>query len=186
MKTRRETRTLRSLTACAALLCLSALGCATAPSLHVEPDQIRKNRQLQTRLFETDDEARIVAACITVLQDTGFTIGETDEITGLISGSKTRRRTGDIKKKVLGVSGLWVWWPPAYDDVWEELRSFFLRINAAVTTRLIAGNRVEVRVVLDQQVLDYRRKVIRSERITMPEIYREFFTGLSSAASLKE
>ncbi len=47
-------------------------------------------RQLETRKYETNDEAKILAACAALLQDMGFNLDESETKLGLITSSKMR------------------------------------------------------------------------------------------------
>jgi hypothetical protein len=46
-------------------------------ALMLSPESLQ-DRQLQTRIFETDDEKKLLAAAAAVLQDTGFTIEDSE------------------------------------------------------------------------------------------------------------
>ena len=49
-------------------------------------------RQLQTRRFDTTDEQKILKTCAALLQDTGFTIDESEAKLGIMIASKGARR----------------------------------------------------------------------------------------------
>ncbi len=58
-------------------------------ALELSPESV-KDRQLQTRHFETRDEAKLLSASALLLQDLGFTLDESETKLGVIVGSKTR------------------------------------------------------------------------------------------------
>jgi len=53
------------------------------------PSSMAGDRQLQSRLFAAEDEAQLILAGISVLQDSGFTINETEKTIGLATAVKT-------------------------------------------------------------------------------------------------
>ena len=58
-------------------------------ALTFSPDYF-KDRQLQTRVFESIDEKNLLTASAAVLQDLGYTIDETDVRSGVIVCSRDR------------------------------------------------------------------------------------------------
>ena len=66
-------------------------GCAKIPkdALKLNPKSL-KQRQIQTRKYETTDETRILVACATLLQDLGFNLDESETELGVIVASKMR------------------------------------------------------------------------------------------------
>ncbi len=66
-------------------------GCQTIPkdALTLSPEALAQ-RQIQTKKYETIDEAKILAACAGLLQDMGFNIDESETKLGLITASKMR------------------------------------------------------------------------------------------------
>ena len=74
------------------LLGLSLLSCQTGipkDALLLSPESL-KDRQLQTRIFDTADEEMLLAASAAVLQDTGYTIEESEVPLGVIVASRDR------------------------------------------------------------------------------------------------
>jgi ABC-type uncharacterized transport system auxiliary subunit len=67
-------------------------GCVT----HTQPDELFQlkpesaaNRAMQTRLFETKDEAELLSASAAVLQDLGFQIEESVREVGFLRATKS-------------------------------------------------------------------------------------------------
>ena len=84
----------KSLLAVAIVASLLA-GCASEipkDALSLSPTSLQ-DRQLQTRKFNTVDNAAMLAAATGVLQDLGFSIEEADESLGVLVGAKTRDAT---------------------------------------------------------------------------------------------
>jgi hypothetical protein len=75
----------------AALIAALALGCTALPP---PPDALvlapvpAEERALQTRVFETEDEAAVLSACIGVLTRHGFAAEAQDHALGVIVGAK--------------------------------------------------------------------------------------------------
>ena len=61
-------------------------------ALQLSPESLA-DRQLQTRLFETNDEAMLLSASAALLQDLGFTLDESETGLGVIVASKDRDAT---------------------------------------------------------------------------------------------
>jgi hypothetical protein len=89
-----------------AIVLISALamlgGCSGTPkppaeALRLSAESLR-DRQLQMRRYETDDEEKMLAASAALLQDLGFNLDESETRLGVISASKSRdaRETGQM------------------------------------------------------------------------------------------
>ena len=65
--------------------------CQTIPkdALSLSPESLAQ-RQIQTKKYETTDEAKVLAACAGLLQDLGFNIDESETKLGVLSASKMR------------------------------------------------------------------------------------------------
>lgn len=87
-------------------------GCSSVPkdALMLSADSI-KDRQIQTRIFETRDKETMLTAATAVLQDLGFGMDDSDADLGVVIGSKVRDATsggqiaGVIFLALLGVDG---------------------------------------------------------------------------------
>jgi len=154
----------------------SITGCQTIPkdalTLSLEA-KVLAQRQIQTRKYQTPDEAKILAACAGLLQDMGFNIDESETKLGLISSSKLRsaNNTGQIIVDLL--TGV-----PA-----ERIQ----KMRACIVTRPVGenGEYVAVRVTFQRIVWDIEGNVTRYESLTDPKIYQEFFDKLSKAVFLE-
>jgi len=136
-------------------------------------------RQIQTRKYETKDEAKILAACAGLLQDMGFNIDESETKLGLITSSKMRsaKNGGQIFAAVL-VAALGGGAMPI--DKEQKMR-------ACVVTRHCGenGNNIAVRVTFQRVVWNTQGQVTKSESLTDPSIYKEFFSKLSKSIFLE-
>ena len=162
----------------AALLLLS--GCASMPknALSFKPDTLAR-RQLQSRRFDTKDEAKLLTACASQLQDMGFNIDETESRLGVIVASKERSAVnggqvaGAIAMAALfGVS--------TAVDKYQKMR-------VCIVTRPVGEEKTQtmVRVTFQRIVWDTDGQVSRAESIEDPQTYMEFFTKLSKAVFLE-
>jgi hypothetical protein len=151
-------------------------GCQTIPkdALTLSPEaKVLSQRQIQTRKYQTPDEAKILAACAGLLQDMGFNIDESETELGLISSSKMRSANTVGQTLVAILIGV-----PA-----ERQQ----QIRACVVTRPVGetGESVAVRITFQRIVWDIEWHVTRSESLTDPKIYQEFFDKLSKAVFLE-
>ena len=163
----------------AALLMLSACQ-PTIPkeALQLRPDTLER-RQLQTRVFETQNEAELLSASAALLQDLGYNIDESETELGVIVGSKNRdaEEAGQVVGAILVTILLGV--PAAWDK--EQ------HIRAAVITRHLGPERrgYAVRLTLQRTVWNTQNQISRIEALDDPEIYQEFFDKLSKAVFLE-
>jgi len=155
-------------------------GCQTIPkdALSLSPEYLAQ-RQMQTRKYETKDEAKILAACAGLLQDMGFNIDESETDLGLITASKMRsaENAGQIVAAVI-IAALGGGAMPV--DKEQKMR-------ASVVTRTIGEEEryVAVRVTFQRIVWNTRGQVTKSESIIDPAVYQEFFDKLSKAIFLE-
>lgn len=153
----------------ATLCCLLLLGgCATVPDLTLSPELLAQ-RQLQTRRFETNDEQKIIRTCASLLQDTGFTIDESETKLGIITASKRRDATNVAQWIVATLLGV----PPDKDQIMKALV-----ITSPVGT---SGKQVSVRVTFERIVFDEENRIRKIEALNDPKIYQSFFEKLSKA-----
>ena len=146
--------------ACCLLLVIT--GCQTVPSSgDILESIIMEELYRQTRIFPTDDEIRILNACVDLLLDQGFQIKEVESRLGWIDGSKVKRI--DMQ----GIVGL-------------------QSAHASIVTRLIRGHSssVAVRVIFHCPVYRSRDFQILTE-VKDQAVYQEFFSKLSQAIFLE-
>jgi hypothetical protein len=172
-----HTRKIWAMILLANLFWLFVMGCQKGipkEALGLPPETIA-DRQLQTRVFETDNESRMLEASAAVLQDLGFTIEESEVKCGVIVCSRDRNVT------------------ELYDVGLSILASLFFinyeyatrqRVLASLITRPLEANRIAVRITFQHLVWDTQKDLIKNERINEPEIYQEFFYKLSKSVFL--
>jgi hypothetical protein len=138
-----------------------------------------KQRQLQTRVFQTDDEAKVLVACSALLQDLGFNIDESESELGVIVGSKDRSAVsagqviGSIFVALLTGAVMPV-------DKNQKMRACIVTKPIGEETKTTA-----VRVTFQRIVWDTQGKITKRECLTDPKIYQEFFEKLSKSLFLE-
>ncbi len=133
------------------------------------------DRQLQTRVFETGHEIRLLEASAAVLQDLGFTIDESEVKCGVIVCSKDRNVTEFYDVGLSIIASLF------FIDYEYATRQ---KVLASLVTRPLKENRIAVRISFQHLVWDTKKDLIKNERINQPEIYQEFFSKLSKSVFL--
>ena len=135
-------------------------------------------RRLQSRYFDTREEAAILTAGAGVLQDLGFILDESEVELGVIVGSKDRDATEAGQVVLSIVLALLVRTNPTWDD--EQ------KIRASVITRkLEERNGYAVRLTMQRIVWNTQGQVSRTEPLDEVEMYQEFFDKLSKAVFLE-
>ena len=155
------------ITACSTTIPKSALA--------MNPQTV-EDRQLQTRRFDTTNEAEILSASAALLQDLGFVLDESETKLGLIAASKERDATdaGQILGSIAMAAIFGVATP--VDD--------YQKIRASIVTRPVGGG-INVRVTFQRVVWNTRGQISRLERLDEPEMYEGFFEKLSKAVFLE-
>ncbi len=141
--------------------------------------QTLQERQLQTRRFDTNDEATILAACASLLQDLGFNLEESETEVGVIVGSKDRSAVdaGQIVGAIFVAALTGVAMPT---DTNQKMR-------ACVVTKPVGENEesIAVRVTFQRIVWNSQGQISKREGLKDPEFYQEFFNKLSKAIFLE-
>ena len=155
------------------------------------------NRSMQSRLFETKDEAELLSASAAVLQDLGFQVEESVREVGFLRATKERsaREYGqDITRFfvfLLSTALILVQQPPLVMPV-----DLHQKIAAALVTRPanLEATRQEVRVVFYRVVWKGEGSAgqqgvppgeQRMEMLRDPVMYQTFFAKLSKAVFLE-
>jgi hypothetical protein len=161
-------------------LVLVVAGCASIPAdaLKLSPESLR-DRQLQTRVFDTEEEAKILAACSALLQDLGFSIDESETRLGVLTGSKDRSalNAGQVAASVIIAVLTGVVTPVDKNQ----------KMRVSIVCRPVGEEkkRTAVRVTFQRIVWNTYGQVTTQERIGDPAIYQEFFDKLSKALFLE-
>ena len=149
-------------------------------SLTLSADNLAQ-RQMQSRRFDTADEAAILSACAGVLQDLGFNLEESSSRTGLLVASKERSalESGQVAGQVLLVA-LIAAMGGAANPVWERDQ----RIRISIATKP-SGQSIVVRVNFQRLIWNNMNQLARTENINDAVIYQQFFDRLSKSVVLE-
>jgi hypothetical protein len=155
-------------------------GCQTIPkdALTMTP-QALEQRQIQTKKYETTDEAKILSASAALLQDMGYNLDESETKLGLISASKKRSAVnGGQVALAIFVAALGGGVTPT--DKEQTMR-------ASIVTRPVGEQKeyIAVRVTFQRTVINTQNQVTKSESLNDPSIYQEFFDKLSKSIFLE-
>jgi len=154
-------------------------GCAvTIPkeALILTPETLAA-RQIQTRKYETNDEAKILSACIEHLQDLGFILNESETKLGVIVATKSRTAV-DAGQVVFSIAIAALTGVPV---PWEKDQQF----TACVVTRPVGENSIIVRVTFQRIVWNDKGGISVLEGLMDPIQYQEFFSKLSKSIFLE-
>ena len=164
-----------------AFLFLSCAPKIPKEALQLSPESL-KNRQIQTRRFDTD-ETTLLSASAAVLQDLGFTIDESETDLGVIACSKTRDAThaGQIVGAVVVAILTGVATPV---DSEQLIRASLVTYPITISDEK-SNCKTAVRVTFQRIVTTTNNQVSRRECINEPEIYQEFFDKLSQSVFLE-
>ena len=159
---------------------ISVSGCATIPkdALSLNSESL-KQRQMQTRRFETNDEVKILVACAGLLQDMGFNIDESETKLGVIVGSKNRSAV-NAGQQVAAVFVALLGGGVMPTDKEQKMR-------ACVITKPVGENKknMAARVTFQRIIWNTQGRVTTQEGLTNPKIYQEFFDKLSKSIFLE-
>ena len=162
------------------IISLFSVGCAVKipPEALIWTQETLKERQLQTRRFDTSDETMVLQSVAGLLQDLGFNIDESETKLGIIVASKDRDATdgGQVVAAVivalLGGGAMPI-------DSNQKLRA------SVVTFPASGGESMNVRVTFQRVVWNTQGQVTKSEGLKDPEFYKEFFEKLSKSIFLE-
>lgn len=173
-----------------AALAVALTGCLDKipkDALELSPQSLQQ-RQTQTRVFDTNDEVRMLAAAAGVLQDFGFTIDESETDLGVIVSSKRRdaRQAGQVLRSVLttlagATVSLGLYWGASepIDDV-QEIRASLVTAPASESSE-----RMAVRITFQRTVWNTDGDITRREAVDEALIYQDFFDALSLSLFLE-
>ena len=165
-----------------ALLALALLvpGCTSIPEdAFALPPSSLQDRQMQSRRFQTQDEAHLINSGIGVLQDLGYVIDEANSELGVLTASKTvdAERAGQIVGAV--VLALLT------GSVMETDDDQTIRVCLVLQPSLEDAGSSVARMTMQRVIMAHSGRVARVESITAPELYQAFFDKLSKAAFLE-
>lgn len=159
-------------------LIFNLVACATnipREALTLSPESLA-DRQLQTRIFETHDEMKLLTASAALLQDLGFTIDRSEVECGVIVCSRHRNvtETGEVVLSLALAVLLGVYRPHDRNQ----------KVMASLVTKPLDDNRIAVRITFQHIVWNTQNQITKRERVNEPQVYQEFFSKLSKSVFL--
>jgi hypothetical protein len=139
--------------------------------------QALKQRQIQTRIFDTTDEKMILSASAELLQDMGFTIDEAETSLGVAVGSKDRSAVNPAEIAGAIILTLLSGVPVATDDK--------QKMKCCIVTSPHGDTKTIVHVTLQRIVWNTQGQITTMEGIYAPDIYQKFFSKLSKSIFLE-
>lgn len=156
-------------------------GCSVSQkNLYTLSNDYLERRNVETRMFETQDEASLLTACMQVLQDLGYSIKESDIKLGMLTADKNRdvnSKTGKAALKALSVVSML---SNGTDTTYEDIQKFYVNIVTTPTKE----KTIKVRVLFTRRSWDNHGNVYSVEKITDKQTYQEFFDKLSQSIFL--
>ncbi|MDO8302402.1 MAG: hypothetical protein Q7T18_04080 [Sedimentisphaerales bacterium] len=147
-------------------------------ALRMSPTTLQ-DRQLQTRMFYTNDEANILSASAAALQDMGFSLDESETELGVIVASKDRSATD--AGQVVGAIFI-----AAMTGVASPIDSKQkIRVSLVTYPSGEKNDKITVRVTFQRIVWDTQGQVTKLQRVDDPKLYEGFFEKLSKSVFLE-
>lgn len=157
------------------------VGCsASQKNLYTLSNDYLERRNVETRMFETQNEASLLSACAQVLQDLGYSIKESDVKLGMLTADKNRdvnSKTGKVALTALSVMSML---SNGRDTTYEDTQKFYVNIVTTPTKE----KTIKVRVLFTRRSWDNHGNVYSVEKITDKKVYQEFFDKLSQSIFL--
>lgn len=117
-----------------------------------------QQRQIDSRVFETDDETMLLQAVVGVLLDTGFKVTETNMAQGLVSAQKGKSGFGLLAGR---------------------------DVRITVTTFKVTDSSIRVRATLQDISTGVDPRYTRGEQVRDARVYQEFFDKLAQSLFLE-
>ena len=138
-----------------------------------------EDRQMQSRRFDSLDEAELLAASVGVLQDLGYALDISNADLGVLTASKNldAGSAGQMAAMIL-LAALGGGSTPIDDD--QKVR-VCLVVNESLENK---GSSI-VRVTISRFIWNTHGQVTRAETLNEPELYQAFFQKLSKSTFLE-
>ena len=168
-----------ALLTCLGLVLMQACGPKIPPEALELSQESLKDRQLQTRKFDTNDEAKILAACAALIQDLGFTLEESETDLGVIVATKKRDATSGAQVVGAVILAALTFVVMPIDDH-QIIRSCVVTYPSKEREGSTA-----VRVTFQRVIYNTMGHPTKMECIMDEKIYQEFFDKLSQSIFLE-
>lgn len=182
-------------------------GCETSPVIPagafvLEPEYLAEH-QMQTRRFTGIKEEDLLSSSVDVFQDAGFVIDEADSVVGIITGSKKRYASTEDQRAVGYIAPLFgievnaehsqdiytsLLVRPVTDENGNPVQDSFNVHVLFQSTVLVSPKHVScnpVALLLGSISCQTTEDRFEYRTLKEPNIYQEFFDGLSKAVFLE-
>lgn len=156
------------------LLCLIA-GCKSTPStLFQLPPEVQEQRQMESRVFDTDDETLILNASVAVLQELGYVFTQTSKELGIVTAICRRKADNSTTKAVFATVLTTLGMIVGVSEKVPYENDQYIMVSI-VTRKAPAGTRV--RTTFARRIF-YSNGHSYTQRIDDPAIYDAFYNRL--------
>ena len=156
------------------LFCLGA--CVNHKNLYTLEKDYLERRNIETRIFNTTENKKILISSAQVLQDMGYSISESEAKIGVLTASKLRESGSTAGKAALVVLAAFA----GTQAVYEDSQRFYVSI---VNTK-INEKQTRVRVIFARTSYDNYGNVLTIQKLEDEQLYQEFFDKLSQSIFL--
>ncbi|MDB3856429.1 hypothetical protein N9284_02950 [Halieaceae bacterium] len=159
---------------------LGLVGCVSVPkdAFQLSPTSLQ-DRQIQSRFFETANEVELLSAGISVLQDMGYSVDETEKEAGVVTASKNVDATdgGQVAAAVfialLGGGNMAI-------DKEQKIKVSFVTLPSKLDRSGYLARATFQRIVWNSQ-----GEISKAQTLIDEELYEQFFSKLSKSVFLE-
>jgi hypothetical protein len=147
------------------------------------PDNAAALRAIETRRFDDAEPLKLLGSATAALQDLGYTVTESAPAAGVVVGSKQRdaEEAGEVAGQIaltIAMAALGA----AYVPTWDKTQSIHLTL---VVSPVGHSRSQDVRVSFDRYITNNHGELWRTELITDPLIYQQFYDRLNQGLALE-
>lgn len=159
---------------------LGIIGCVTVPkdAFQLSATSLQ-DRQIQSRVFETEDEVELLSAGISVLQDMGYSVDEIEKNVGVVTASKNVDATDGGQVAVAIFVALLGGRNMAID---KEQK---IKVSFVTQPYKLERNGYLSRVTFQRIIWNTQEKITTVETLNNEELYSGFFSKLSKSVFLE-
>lgn len=155
-------------------------GCVNQQNLYTLDKDYLERRNIETRVFDTQNEKDLLTASAQVLQDLGYSIKESDVNLGLITAEKNSDVTTKAGKVALATLSILSMAVDKSETTYEDVQKFYVNIVTTPTKE----KTTKVRVLFTRRSWDNKGNIFKVEKITDTKTYQQFFDKLSQSVFL--
>lgn len=167
-----------------AFVCLSLASCIQIPpNTFIVTPELLKQRQLESRRYDGQDETAILSASANVIQDLGFTLENSETKLGVITASKQRDATdgGEIAAAIfvalLGGGAMAI----SKD---QTIRASLV-VRAVLDSNGVATKESHIVRITFQRIVRRTDNSVYAQTLKDPELYQGFFEKLSKSVFIE-